>query len=113
MALVMKIDSGWKLRCAFEGLGRFDQFSNDAYDALVDWFDGMGEDVELDVIGICCDWCEYDDLAEIIDDYDVEVVSLHDSDMDETEYELMIVDSMLDMGHTMLDCGGGHWLVAQ
>lgn len=112
MALLMRIDNGWHLRCAFKEYGRADQFSNGAYDVLFDWFDGIGEDVELDVIAICCDWCEYDDLAEIIDDYDVEVISLRDSDVDEAEYEQMIVDSMNDMGHAMLECGGGRWVVS-
>ena len=49
-------------RQAFRDYRREDQFSNDALQLLFDWYenyeDGVGSPVELDVIGICCDWSE-------------------------------------------------------
>ena len=63
---------------AFKDYGRENQFSREALFALFDYFEELeqdiGEDIELDVIGICCDYTEYDSLEEFKeqcnDDYD-------------------------------------------
>ena len=53
---------------------RPNNFSYDALDALFDYFeqleDDLGEQIEFDPIGICCEWSEYDSLEEIKEDYD-------------------------------------------
>ena len=58
---------------AFEQL-RPDQFTyqglNALYDYLTDFEDGTGEEVELDVIGICCEYSEYESISEYNQDYD-------------------------------------------
>ena len=55
---------------------RPNNFSYEGLKALFDWFEeyeeGTGEKVELDVIGICCDFSEYDSLKEYNDDYGTE-----------------------------------------
>jgi len=60
-------------RRAFEQL-RPDNFTyqglNALYDYLTDFEDGTGEEVELDVIGICCEYSEYKNLKEYNQDYD-------------------------------------------
>ena len=65
---------------AFEQL-RPDSFSYAALDALFDYFeqleDDIGEEIELDVIAICCDFAEMT-LDEINNDYGREY-----ADMDE------------------------------
>jgi hypothetical protein len=47
---------------------RPDQFSYDALRALFDWYEQLeeatGEQIELDVIAICCDWTEYDSIEQ-------------------------------------------------
>ena len=50
---------------AFDDMGRGNQFSTEALQALFDYYDEIDADMELDVIAICCDWCEYsnDDLV--------------------------------------------------
>ena len=57
-------------RQAFEDHGRGDQFSGDALDALFDYYQDIeastGEELELDVIGVCCDWGEYDGAYEAL-----------------------------------------------
>ena len=35
------------------------QFSYEALRAMYDYIDGLGEDFELDVIGLCCGFTEY------------------------------------------------------
>ncbi len=46
----------------FRAYGRQDQFSNEALGLLFDYLEeheaGSGEETELDVIAICCEFCE-------------------------------------------------------
>lgn len=52
---------------------RPNQFSYAGLKALYEYFIEMGsEEMELDVIGICCDFCQYDTEQEALEAYDVE-----------------------------------------
>ena len=50
-----------------------DNFSYDGLKALFEYLEeyeeGTGEEVELDVIALCCEYMEYDSLKEYNDDY--------------------------------------------
>jgi len=50
-----------------------DNFSYDGLKALFEYLeeyeDSTGEEVELDVIALCCEYAEYDSLSEYNDDY--------------------------------------------
>lgn len=63
-------------RDAFRQANRIDNFSYDALGALFDYLEeldlDMAEELELDVITICCEYTEYDDIAEYNDDYGTE-----------------------------------------
>lgn len=60
---------------AFKNMGRRDQFSREGLGLLFDYYEELGDDnMELDVIAICCDWGEYDTLAEALKDYNCETV---------------------------------------
>ena len=52
---------------------RPDNFSRAGLDAMFDYFeeyeDSTDEEMELDVIAICCDWTEYENFAEFTDAY--------------------------------------------
>ena len=52
------------------------QFSYDGLKALFEWFEELendtGEEMELDVVAICCDFTEYESLKEYNEDYDKE-----------------------------------------
>ena len=52
---------------------RKNQFSYEGLKALFEYFeeyeDSTGEELEFDMIGICCDFVEYDSLKEYNDDY--------------------------------------------
>ena len=71
----------YDFRRAFEQL-RPDQFSYQGLGALFDYFeeleDGIGEEIELDVIGICCEYTEYEDLSEFQEDYGKEYKTIED-----------------------------------
>jgi hypothetical protein len=53
---------------AFRGAGRGDQFSCKALEALWEYLEQLESDcgtpIELDVVGLCCDYTEYDDLED-------------------------------------------------
>ena len=57
----------------FHRAGRGDQFSYEGlialYDYLEDYEDSTGEQIELDVIALCCDYTEYEDLEAFQEDY--------------------------------------------
>lgn len=58
---------------AFNKAGRESQFSRAARFALFDYLedleDGSGEEIELDVVAICCDFAEYDNAIEAASEY--------------------------------------------
>ena len=52
---------------------RPNNFSYAGLKALYEYFIEMGsEEMELDVIGICCEFCQYDTEQEALEAYDVE-----------------------------------------
>lgn len=52
----------------FVNAGRKGQFSYDALGLLFDYFDSSGESIELDPVGICCEYCEMTP-EEVVDAY--------------------------------------------
>jgi hypothetical protein len=63
-------------RAAFNRAGRGDQFSYEGLELIYDYLDeyerDSGEEIELDVIAICCEWSE-STPAEIIDQHDTDI----------------------------------------
>ncbi len=59
---------------AFYNMDRQGQFSYPAKKALFEYFeeyeDSVGEEIELDVIALCCDYVEYENIGEFWLDYD-------------------------------------------
>ena len=57
---------------AFKNFDR-DNFSYEGLKALFEYLeeyeDSTGEELELDVIGLCCEYAEYDSLKEFNNDY--------------------------------------------
>lgn len=58
---------------AFQVAGRANQFTDDGlqalYDTLNELSDNIGEPLELDVIGLCCEYTEYADFEAFKTDY--------------------------------------------
>lgn len=53
---------------------RRNQFSYDALVELYHYYDGLGtdaNDINFDMVGICCDWTEYDTLKEALESYNL------------------------------------------
>ena len=81
----------------FRNYGREDQFSYEGKKALFDYLNDLSEDIgesiELDIIGICCDFTEYDSLEEFLDDYGYTIGDINDIE-DIQNYTTMIpIDS--------------------
>jgi hypothetical protein len=67
---------------AFHKMGRGDNFTYGGlialYDYLEDCEDSTGEQIELDVIAFCCEYSEYDSLAEFQQDYGEDYQSIEE-----------------------------------
>lgn len=71
MALKITIDNEYEMQNIFSKWDR-DYYSLDGYKAILDYFEetDCGCDSELDVIGICCDFTEYEEDCMIAEQYD-------------------------------------------
>jgi len=60
---------------AFARLGRESQFSYEAKQALFEYLEELeestGEEIELDVISICCEYTEYESLKDFQNDHSI------------------------------------------
>lgn len=111
MAIVSNISSVHTFRNAFVDMGRKDQFSRDALEALFEYYEQLSEDtgehIELDVIGICCEWSEMTS-QDVVDEYGEEI----DKEGDE-EYVDWFENVVESVRHstTVLEVGNGNYLV--
>ena len=75
---------------AFKDYGRENQFSREALKALFEYIeeyeDSTGEEIELDVIGLCCEFTEYEDLEEFQSAYSDEYQTIED-----IEYRTIVI----------------------
>ena len=87
---------------------RYDRYKQFGYDALVSLFDYMeqleedcGEEMELDVIALCCDY-SVDSVADIASNYNIDI-----ADMDDDEARSAVLE-YLQHNTTVVDenCNG-------
>ena len=62
---------------AFENYNRVDNFGYPGLRALFEYLEDCehesgGEEIELDVIGLCCEFSQYDTIKEALDEYGLE-----------------------------------------
>ena len=73
---------------AFKKMGRTDNFSNSGLIALYEYLtmlgDDLGQEIELDVIALCCEYAEYDNLEEFQADYSEDYQTIGDIESDTT-----------------------------
>jgi len=81
---------------AFVTAGRKDQFSYDGKKALFEYLeeyeDCIGEQIELDVVALCCEYSEYESAIECARDYPFDI----DEDLDEDEQEEAALEYLRD-----------------
>ena len=77
---------------AFRAHNREDQFSHEAlriiWNYIEDYEDQTGEQIELDVIAICCEYCE-DTIKGIADSYSIDIEGLDEDEATETVREYL------------------------
>lgn len=84
----------------FHNAGRGEQFSYTALSALYDYLmvisEGMGEPIELDVIGLCCEFTE-ESIGEYAENYDIkgDACDVVDHAMSETTVVYHDADTIL------------------
>ena len=68
---------------AFKKLGRENNFTNEGLELLFDYLEEVeqstGEELELDVIALCCEYDE-NDVDDIISNYDIDVEGMDDDE---------------------------------
>ena len=80
MAIIQTIDTASQFRDQFHRCGRADQFSYEALDLLFDYLNDCESDIELDVVGICCEFSE--DMPEAIaDSYGIDTEGLNEGEI--------------------------------
>lgn len=84
----------YDFRNAFMQAGRKDQFSYDGLEIIFKYIedveDSCGQEFELDVIGICCDYAE-DEARGIAESYGIDVNGMTDE-----ETEVAVLDYLAD-----------------
>jgi hypothetical protein len=83
MAIVQTINSASQFADMFKQSSRADQFSYEALEAIYGYFEDYsrdtGEDVEFDVVAICCDWQEAT-WGEVAEQYGLDLSDVADED---------------------------------
>lgn len=74
------IDNASQFRDQFHQCGRGDQFSYEALGLLFDYLNDCGSDVELDVVGVCCEFSE-DTPEAIADNYSIDIEGLDEGEI--------------------------------
>jgi hypothetical protein len=85
MAIVQSINNVYQFREAFRLAGRGDQFSYEGLEVLFDYLenysDETGEPLELDVVGLCCEYYE-SSIEELIKNYNLDLSYIDEDDPD-------------------------------
>ncbi len=72
----------YQFKHAFQKCGRENNFSYRGLYALFNYLEeyenDTGEEIELDVIALCCDYAEYDSLEEFRNDYGEDYQTIED-----------------------------------
>lgn len=74
--IIVTINNECQFRTAFKDMNRGEQFTYDGLTLLFDYLDQLsddiGEPIEMDVIGLCCDYAE-DTPEEIASYYSIDI----------------------------------------
>jgi hypothetical protein len=107
MAIVQSINSVYQFREAFRLAGRGDQFSYEGLEVLFDYLeqisDETGEAIELDVVGLCCEYYE-SSTEELIESYNIDV---SEAEGDEDEVKALVREHLEDNTSVCGEVSGG------
>lgn len=76
----------------FRDFNRYDSFGYDAlvalYEHLIELEEDLGEEIELDVIGLCCDFSAYESFEDWKSDYGDNTIN----DVEELREHTMVIE---------------------
>lgn len=116
------LKSGYDLQEQFAAMDR-DYFSIEGYDALLEYYDEIDQNIELDVIAICCetteysnsalhdfqdlinDYCQYYDMDDYCEDNDIKL-----EDVDEDDYIHKLIEK-LEENTTVLHLNNNGYII--
>jgi len=94
---------------AFKRMDR-DYFSYEGYERLFEFYEQIseetGEPFEMDVIAICCDWVEYEDIDGFISEYSN--ICPKDEDEEDEDYRERFLKAADDHTYVIRLNGGGY-----
>ena len=102
---MIKTLSIYDFRDAFKAAGRGEQFSYDGLEVIFDYIESYeqdaGEQIELDVIALCCEWAE-DTVENIIRNYSIDC-----DDVDDDAIQNYVIEYLEDnTAHAMATDAG-------
>jgi hypothetical protein len=88
---------------AFHAYKRYEQFGYEALQVLFDYLeeyeDSTGEEIELDVIALCCDYA-HDTVQEIADNYSIDLDDCEDDEEKRDAVRVYLEDHTSMCGET-------------
>lgn len=105
--------SNYDFERAFIDAGRENNFSYAGRNALFNYLEVLeeetGEEMELDVVALCCEFTEYENVAEFVAAYDDSYVVWEDEGAGEVDYEATL-DNIRDRT-TVIDIDGESFII--
>lgn len=102
MAIVQTLNV-YQFRDAFRAAGRNNQFSYEGLECLFDYLeeysDSTGEPFELDVVALCCDFCE-EDAEDIANNFGIDIEGLDDEEIVEAVREYLEENTIIVGEHS-------------
>ena len=106
MALIEKISSSdlFYMACRMD---RGDSFGYAGWRAIGEYLEELsyntGEDIEIDIVGICCEYHKADSAQEVPDQYDTDIDPEEWEEMDEEE-KLEAIENYLQENTSVVTC---------
>ena len=95
--IISVISNEHQFREEFKQMGRGDQFTHEGLGLLFDYLDQLSDDcgqqIELDVVGICCDYVE-DNAYKIAIQYDIDIENLNDDEIIEEVVAILEINGV-------------------
>jgi hypothetical protein len=88
-----------EFRQAFQDYNRSDNFSYEGLELLFDYFEEVDENMELDVIAICCDFNE-DNYEDIANNYSIDLDEYETEEEKEEAVQDYLQDNTCFIGKT-------------
>jgi len=102
---------------AFKQGSRAEQFSYEALNAMFEYIEdyeqSSGEEIEIDVVALCCEWSE-DEVKDIANSYGIDLLDSDENDtLDDAEKTELVMDYLNDESPYAVGLNNGNILYVQ